>query len=233
MRIAIIPARGGSKRIPKKNIKRFCGKPIIGWTINTIKKSKIFDKIIVSTDDKKIASIAKEYKAEVPFKRPKKLSGDKVPTLEVVVHAISWLQRNGYKPSEVCCIYPTNPLLLTEDLKLSLKSLKTRKWQYVFSATTFEYSIFRSIKKNKNNKLEMVFPKISNNRSQDIKEAYHDAGQFYWGTVKTWLNKKKFFGKNSKMTLLPRWRVQDIDTMNDWKKAEIIFHLLRKKGNSI
>ena len=107
MRIAIIPARGGSKRIPKKNIKRFCGKPIIGWTINTIKKSKIFDKIIVSTDDKKIASIAKEYKAEVPFKRPKKLSGDKVSTLEVVVHAISWLQRNGYKPSEVCCIYPT------------------------------------------------------------------------------------------------------------------------------
>ena len=228
MKVAIIPARGGSKRIPKKNIKNFCGKPIIGLTIDTIKKSKIFDKIIVSTDDNKIALIAKKYKAEVPFKRPSKLSGDKASTHAVIIHAISWLKKNGYKPAEVCCVYPTNPLLLKQDLKNSLKILKTKKWQYVFSATTFEYSIFRSIKKDKKNKLKMIFPKISNNRSQDIKDAYHDAGQFYWGYSNTWLTKKNIFHKNSKMILIPRWRVQDIDNKYDWKKAEIIYKILKR-----
>tara|TARA_Y100000590_G_scaffold468773_1_gene653037 strand:- start:743 stop:1438 length:696 start_codon:yes stop_codon:yes gene_type:complete len=229
MKIAIIPARGGSKRIPKKNIKFFCGKPIIGQTINILKKSKIFDKIIVSTDNKKIASIAKKYKAEVPFIRPSRLAKDKTGTPEVIVHAISWLQKKGYKLKEVCCIYPTAPLIQIKDLKDSLKSLQTGRWQYVFSATTFEHSIFRSFKKNKNKKLKIIFPKKINKRSQDLTEAYHDAGQFYWSLAKTWTNKQNIFACNSKILLLPRWRVQDIDVMDDWKKAEIIFHLLKKK----
>ena len=231
MKVAIIPARGGSKRIPKKNIKNFCGKPIIGWTIDVLKKSKIFNKIIVSTEDKRIASIAKKYDAEVPFLRPARLTNDKIATSAVVVHAITWLQKKGYKPTEICCIYPTAPLLQTKDLKNSLKDLMSGRWLYVFSATTFESSIFRSFKKNKKKQLKTIFPKKINNRSQDLEQTYRDAGQFYWGKTRTWLSKKKIFGKDSKIALLPRWRVQDIDTMDDWKKAEIIFRLLKKKRN--
>ena len=233
MIVAIIPARGGSKRIPKKNIKNFFGRPIIGWTIDIVKKTKIFDKIIVSTDDKRIASIAKYYNAEVPFMRPSRLSGNKSSTSDVIIHAILWLKKKGYNPKEVCCIYPTSSLIQPRDLKNSLRDLKTKKWEYVFSATTFEYSIFRAIKYNKKKQLQMVFPKLYNNRSQDLQESYHDAGQFYWAFAKSWLNKKKIFGKKSKMTLLPRWRVQDIDNIYDWKKAEIIFRMLRKKKKTL
>ena len=229
MKVAIIPARGGTKRIPKKNIKNICGKPIIGWTIDIVKKSKIFNKIIVSTDDKKIGTIAKKYNAEVPFIRPAKLANDKVGTSDVVVHAISWLKKEGYTPSEVCCIYPTSPLLQMKDLKNSLKDLKTGKWKYVFSATTFGPSIYRSFTKDKKEKLKSVFSNKIHKRSQDLEQAYHDAGQFYWATAKTWLSKKEIFGKKSKIALLPRWRVQDIDVIDDWKKAEIIFRLLKKK----
>jgi len=229
MRVAVIPARGGSKRIPKKNIKNFCGKPIIGWTIDIVRKSKIFNKIIVSTDDKKIGLIAKKYRAEVPFLRPSKLAHDNVATSDVVAHAINWLKKKGYKPKEVCCIYPTAPLLQIKDLKRSLKYLRSGKWQHVFSATTFESSIFRSFRENKKKKLKTIFSNKIESRTQDLDQAYHDAGQFYWGSVKYWLNKKKVFGKNSKVVLLPRWRVQDIDVMDDWEKAEIIFRLMKKK----
>ena len=229
MKVAIIPARGGSKRIPKKNIKNFCGKPIIGWVINILKKSKIFDRIIVSTDDKKIISIVKKYNVEAPFVRPKKLANDKVGTSEVVEHAISWLQKTGYKPSQVCCVYPTSPLLQIKDLKKSLQILNSGKWEYVFSASSFGPSIFRSFAKNKKGKIKIIFPKKVNKRSQDLEKAYHDAGQFYWGMAKTWLSKKEIFGKKSKIILLPRWRVQDIDVIEDWKNAEIIFRLLKKK----
>ena len=229
MRVAIIPARGGSKRIPKKNIKIFCGKPIIGWTINILKKSKIFDKIIVSTDDKKISKVAMKYGAEVPFLRPYKLANDKASTEDAVVHAIKWLQKKGLKLSEVCCVYPTVPFLQIKDIKKSLKDLISGRWEYVFAGTTFEYTIFRSFKKNKNGKIKTIFPGKIKKRSQDLEPTYHDAGQFYWGASKTWLKKKRIFDKNSKMNLLPRWRVQDIDNINDWKKAEIIFRLLKKK----
>ena len=233
MRVAVIPARGGSKRIPKKNIKNFCGKPIIGWTIDIVRKSKIFNKIIVSTDDKKIALIAKKYRAEVPFLRPSRLAHDNVATPDVVVHAINWLKKEGYKPKEICCVYPTAPLLQIKDLKKSLKDLRSGKWQHVFPATTFEFSIFRSFKENKKKKLKAIFSNKIESRSQDLSQAYHDAGQFYWGSAKYWLSKKNFFGKNAKVILLPRWRVQDIDVMDDWEKAEIIFLLMKKKGRIV
>ena len=147
-------------------------------------------------------------------------------TSDVVVHAISWVKKKGYNPSEVCCIYPTSPLLQIKDLKNSLKDLKTGKWQYIFSATTFGPSIYRSFIKDKKKKLKSIFSNKINKRSQDLEQAYHDAGQFYWATASTWLSKKEIFGKKSKITLLPRWRVQDIDVIDDWKKAEIIFRLL-------
>ena len=229
MNIAIIPARGGSKRIPRKNIKSFCGKPIIGWTINIAQKSKLFDKIIVSTEDKQISNIAKKYKAEVPFSRPMRLADDYVGTSEVVIHAINWLQKEGHKLTDICCIYPTASLMQIKDLKASFRYLKSDKWEYIFSATTFDHPIFRSFTKNKKNQPKIIFNKKISVRSQDLEETYHDAGQFYWGSVKSWLRKKKIFGKKSKMILLPRWRVQDIDVMDDWKKAEIIFRLMRTK----
>ena len=139
------------------------------------------------------------------------------------------LQKKGYNTKEVCCIYPTSSLIQVKDLKNSLKDLKTGKWQYVFSATTFGPSIYRSFIKDKKKKLKSIFSNKINKRSQDLEQAYHDAGQFYWATASTWLSKKEIFGKKSKITLLPRWRVQDIDVIDDWKKAEIIFRLLKKK----
>ena len=229
MRIAIIPARGGSKRIKRKNIKNFCGKPIIGWTIDIAKKSKLFDKIIVSTEDKQIANVAKKYKAEVPFSRPMRLADDYVGTSEVVVHAINWLQKNGHQPTDICCIYPTASLMQVKDLKASLKHLRSGRWEYIFSATTFDHPIFKSFTKIKKSQPKIIFKKKISIRSQNLEETYHDAGQFYWGSVKSWLGKKKIFGKNSKMILLPRWRVQDIDVIDDWKKAEIIFRLMKTK----
>ena len=158
--IAIIPARKGSKRIPNKNIKFFFGKPIIAHTIINLKKTKIFDQIIVSTDSKKIANIAKKYGAKVPFLRPLNLAGDKAGTTEVIAHAVSWLTNNGYRIKNVCCIYPTSVLIQKDDLKLGLKFLKLKKWDYIFSAAAYEHPIFRSFKQNsKKKKLNYFFLK--------------------------------------------------------------------------
>ncbi|MBT6938627.1 MAG: pseudaminic acid cytidylyltransferase, partial [Candidatus Marinimicrobia bacterium] len=146
MNVAIIPARGGSKRIPRKNIKQFCGKPMIAWPIEVAKQSKLFDRIIVSTDDEEIAVVAKSRGAEVPFMRPVKLSNDYVGTTEVITHAVSWMHEQGWQPDAVCCIYATSIFLNKDDLVKGLKALNTGKWKYAFSVTDFESSIFRSFK---------------------------------------------------------------------------------------
>ena len=229
MNICVIPARGGSKRIFKKNIKIFCGKPIICWSIEIAKASKCFDKIIVSTDDKKIATLAKKYGAEVPFVRPKSLSDDYTPTIPVVSHAISWLVKNHNQPLYVCCIYPTAPFIKLGDLRNGLKILKKTKLNYVFPVTNFAYPILRSFKIDKNNKIKMFFPKYYQFRSQDVHEAFHDAGQFYWGKTDAWLKNKKLFSKNSFPMPIQRSRVLDIDTIEDWKIAEKMFKMNIKK----
>lgn len=229
MNLCIIPARGGSKRIPKKNIKNFCGKPIIAWSIKQAIKSNCFNKIIVSTDDKKIATIAKNYGADVPFVRPKSLSDDFTSTTAVISHAIKWLIENHEKPLFVCCIYPTAPFIKLNDLKNGLKILKKKNFNYVFPATNFNYPIQRSFKIEKDNKIKMFYPKHYKSRSQDLEEAFHDAGQFYWGKTSAWLNNKKIINRNSYPILIPRTRALDIDTIEDWKIAEVMFMNNNKK----
>ena len=226
MRLAIIPARGGSKRIPKKNIKLFHGQPIISYSIETIKRSELFEKIIVSTDDSEIADVAVQYGAEIPFLRPKEISDDLSPTNDVIVHAINHFQDKGYELERVCCVYPTAPFLQSGDLKAA-SALITDSTQLVFSATEFSYPIFRSFRVFNDNKVEMFWPDNFSKRSQDLEKAYHDAGMFYYGKPEFFLQNEVFFNQYAKAYLMPHYRVQDIDTMDDWYRAEKYFKLLK------
>lgn len=223
MKIAVIPARGGSKRIPKKNIKNFCGKPMIAWSIEAAIRSACFDKVIVSTDDDEIAEVAKRYGAEIPFIRPKELADDYTGTNNVICHAIEWLKNHDIDPSVVCCIYATAPFIQEMDLQNAYIKLIENNCSYVFSATSYAFPVQRAFKVSLNNYTEMFYPEYENMRSQDLEEAYHDAGQFYWGTVKAWLNHESVFNQNAMAYILPRYRVQDIDTQEDWKMAEFLF----------
>ncbi|MEA1956690.1 MAG: pseudaminic acid cytidylyltransferase [Campylobacterota bacterium] len=225
--IAIIPARGGSKRIPRKNIKDFFGKPLIAYSIEVALKSKLFDKIIVSTDDEEIASIAKKYGAEVPFLRPKKLSDDFSGTGVVVNHAIEYLKNQGEVFDFVCTIYATAPLLQKEYLIEGFEKLKNSDAKNTFSSTSMPFPIQRTFKLNDNGRCKMFTPEHFQTRSQDLEEAYQDAGQFYW----TKINKKSneiIFGSDSIPIILPRHLVQDIDTLEDWKRAELMYEIINK-----
>ena len=231
MNIALIPARGGSKRIPKKNIKLFAGKPMIFWPINAAIKSKVFDRIIVSTDDKEIAKIAIDCGAEVPFFRPSNLSDDHTNTQSVVVHFINWLEQNSLKCKFICCLYATAPFVIPSDLCEAQNLINNRKDKnYIFSATSFPFPIQRAFKINEKGKSQMFQPEFFNYRSQDLEEAFHDAGQFYWASPNTWKIKTNFF-EDSIPFLLPRWRVQDIDTNEDWLRAELMYKLINNEKN--
>lgn len=230
MKVAIIPARGGSKRIPKKNIKSFLGKPIIAYSIETAIESKLFDKVIVSTDDAEIAKVAENYGAEVPFLRPAKLSDDFSGTHEVVGHAVKFLLDEGIDVEVACCLYATAPLIQQEDLKEAFKLFKQDGWDSVFAAAEFSYPIFRSFQCTKSGGLKMFFPEHYQTRSQDLPTAIHDAGQFYWASAKTWVEPPKGFSESSTVIKIPSWRVQDIDTLEDWKRAEMIFKLTQERN---
>jgi pseudaminic acid cytidylyltransferase len=223
MSICIIPARGGSKRIPRKNIREFYGKPMIAWSIEAAKESSLFDRVVVSTDDPEIADIAKSYGAEVPFLRMPELADDFTGTIPVVADAIRRLRLLGHNDSEICCIYPTAPFITIRDLRDGFERLNSCHWSFVFSATTYSFPIFRYFHKKDDGGLEMVFPEHFNTRSQDLVESLHDAGQFYWGTAESWLTETVIFGPKSSVVELPRWRVQDIDNEEDWVSAEQIF----------
>ena len=225
MNIAIIPARGGSKRIPRKNIKLFHGKPMIAYSIESALLSGCFDKVIVSTDDAEIAEVAKEYGADVPFLRPARISDDYASTMDVMEHAIVWCQNEGYQIEAVCCLYATAPFVLPKDLQLGYRCLKEANVMFVFSATSFPFPIQRAIKLDSKGAVSMFSPENEQVRSQDLEETYHDAGQFYWGQTEAFLNKLSIFSPHSKVVLLPRNRVQDIDTPEDWDLAEKLFSL--------
>lgn len=229
-KIAILPARGGSKRIPRKNIREFCGKPIIAWAIEAAHSSNCFDQIIVSTDDPNIAAVAREANAEVPFMRPAELADDYTGTTAVVRHALSTLIEQGLSPDLVCCIYATAPFLQPGDIQQGLEILAATGCDYVFSVTTFPFPIQRALKIMDNGRLGMFHPEHLLTRSQDLEEAYHDAGQFYWGRTSAWLAEKPIFGPNSCPVVLPRYRVQDIDTEEDWVRAEYMFEALKRAG---
>ncbi len=226
MKIAIVPARGGSKRIPRKNIKPFCGKPMIAWSIEAAQQSHCFDRIIVSTDDTEIAEVAGRYGAEAPFVRPAELADDHTGTSAVVRHAIEWLRQNGDEPTEVCCIYATAPFLQASDLSSGLAMLLSAECDFVFSLTRYAFPIQRAVRITEEQRIEMFQPEHLMTRSQDLVEAYHDAGQFYWGKVDAWVAGKSSFSGNSVPLVLPRYRVQDIDTAEDWITAEYLFRAI-------
>jgi len=231
MKIAIIPARGGSKRIPRKNIKLFCGKPMIAWSIDAAKLSGLFEHIIVSTDDAEIAEVAKQWGAEVPFMRPEELSNDYAGTTPVIAHATQWALDQGLDVIAVCCIYATAPFVQTDDLKQGWDALNSGDWDYAFTVTDFAAPIFRAFKQTAEGGIEMFFPEHFATRSQDLPIALHDAGQFYWGRPAAWLEGKRIFDRRSKPVLIPRWRVQDIDTQDDWERAEILTPtIMERKG---
>jgi pseudaminic acid cytidylyltransferase len=228
MKVAIIPARGGSKRIPRKNIKPFYGKPIIVWSIEAAMDSGCFDRVVVSTDDQEIAEVAKQHGAEVPFMRPKSLSDDFTGTTAVVNHAIEWLNGEGGAVDLACCIYATAPFVRAVDISSGLALLDESGADFSFSVTTFPFPIQRAIKIRNDQRCEMFQPEMFNQRSQDLEEAFHDAGQFYWGKAEAWLKDKMMFSPSAIPYILPRIRVQDIDTMEDWENAEIVYRLMNE-----
>ena len=227
MKIAIIPARGGSKRIPRKNIKDFHGKPMIAYSIEAALTSGCFDKVIVSTDDAEIAEVARAYGADTPFLRPVNISDDYATTMDVMEHAIQWCLKEGWELEAVCCLYATAPFVRASDLQKGHDLLNTSDAEYVFSATSFPFPIQRAIKLDNSGSVSMFSPENELVRSQDLEEAYHDAGQFYWGRSAAFLNKLSVFSPHSKVVLLPRSRVQDIDTSEDWVSAEHLFSIMQ------
>lgn len=222
MKIAVIPARGGSKRIPRKNIKLFCGKPMIAWSIEVALASGLFERVIVSTDDIEIADVAREWGAEVPFMRPEALSDDYAGTIPVIAHATEWAVGQGFDLAAVCCIYATAPFIQVDDLKRGWEALNSGVWDYAFTVTDFAAPIFRSFRQTAEGGVEMFFSEHFETRSQDLPTALHDAGQFYWGRPSAWLGGKRIFARQSVPIFIPRWRVQDIDNQDDWLRAELI-----------
>jgi len=227
MNIAIIPARAGSKRIPKKNIREFLGKPIINYAIETAIKSKLFDRVIVSTDSKEIANVAEIAGAEIPFIRPDSIADDHTVTADVILHALNELGLKG-EDDYVCCIYSTAVFMQVEYLKKGFDIIKNKNTDSVFSVTSFPFPIFRSLK-IKNDRLEMFWPEHMNTRSNDLEDAYHDVGQFYWLKANTFIKKPVIYTDNAMPVILPRNLTQDIDTEEDWINAEYMYTAMKLK----
>jgi len=230
MKIAVIPARGGSKRIPRKNIQDFCGKPIIAYSIEQALKSNLFDHVIVSTDDEEIASVAREYGAKTPFIRPDNIADDFTGTNAVVKHAINWYERQNQQISFACCIYATAPFLQANFLREGHDKLVNSNKSFTFSVTSFPFPIQRAIRINNQGEIDTFYPEHINSRSQDLEAAYHDAGQFYWGKSEAFLQDVITFSSSSLPIILPRYLVQDIDTQEDWVRAEMMFKSLQEMG---
>ncbi len=228
MRYAIIPARGGSKRIPRKNIKEFLGVPMITRVIETLLSTRLFDKVVVSTDSQEIADIARKAGALVPFIRPDGIADDYSGIGSVIAHAVDEMNLIELGVSSVCCVYPTSVLLRAEDLLKSIDTVESGNWKYVFSATKFDAPVQRSFLLNTGHGVDMLFPNEYKTRSQDLPAVYHDAGMFYWGSPQTWLDQSVVFGADSTIVEIPSWHVQDIDNIDDFEKAEIKYGLMYK-----
>jgi len=232
--IAVIPARGGSKRIPRKNIKPFCGKPMIAWSIEAARSAQVFDTILVSTDDEEIASVAESSGAEAPFRRPGELANDHAPTLPVVAHAIRWFEEHRGPVTCACCIFATAPFLEPRFLREGLDLLQAKPdAEFAFSVTSYAFTIFRSLKRNRDGTVAMFWPEHELTRSQGLPEAWHDAGQFCWGRKEAFLTRRGAFSARSYPVVLPRYLVQDIDTPEDWENAERMHAALNASSGDV
>lgn len=230
MNLAVIPARGGSKRIPRKNIRTFRGLPMVAWSIAAAWASGLFDHVIVSTDDPEIARVAREHGAQVPFTRPVELSDDHTGTMPVTAHAVRWALDQGWPLQAVCCIYATAPMLTGGDLERGLRLLDDTGKSFAFAATDYAAPVFRAFHRSEDGGVAMLFPEHHATRSQDLPRVLHDAGQFYWGRPKAWLEAETLFGSDSAPLEIPRSRVQDIDTPEDWLRAEALCRVLDEPG---
>jgi|LauGreDrversion4_2_1035121.scaffolds.fasta_scaffold15569_4 pseudaminic acid cytidylyltransferase len=228
--VAVLPARGGSKRIPRKNLRDFCGMPMLSWPITTALESRCFDRVIVSTDDEEIAQVARGLGAEVPFLRPTELADDYTPTLPVIVHAIETLTDQGVEPAMVCCLYPTAAFVQAEDLRRGMEILLAEGCDYAVSVTDYAYPVQRALRVTEAGRIAMALPEYLATRSQDLPLRLHDAGQFYWGRTAAWTAGKALLSDAAAPVLLPRHRVQDIDTEQDWERAEWLFRAMRAVG---
>jgi len=229
--ISIIPARGGSKRIPRKNIKDFLGKPIIAYSIDAALKSALFDKVIVSTDDYEIAEISKNYGAEVPFMRSEKNSNDFATTADVLLEVIQNFSNSGFEFDYLCCIYPCAPFITPQKLQDSFNIMLKEKAEGIIPIVKFSYPIQRALRINNLGLLEYIWPENLNKRSQDLETAYHDASQFYWINVKSFNKSKNLITENSLPFILSEMEVQDIDSQMDFRLAEIKYILIKENNN--
>ncbi len=230
MKLAVIPARGGSKRIPRKNIRDFAGQPMIAYAIRAAQGSGLFDSIVVSTDSDEIAEVARQFGAEVPFMRPASLADDHTPTVPVIAHAIDAVSASGRPPSLVCCIYPGCPLLDPADLRAGLSLLLDRKAHYAFPVLHFPAPIQRALRRRNDGSVTPFQPEHSQTRSQDLEPAFYDAGQFYWGHARAWTDGIDIH-RNGVALIVPSWRAVDIDTPDDWHRAEALYRAARAPGS--
>lgn len=228
MRLAIIPARGGSKRIPRKNIREFAGKPMIAYAIEAAQACRLFNHVVVTTDDAEIAEIARAHGAETPFSRPPDLADDHTPTVPVIAHAIAVCAQIGWEADEACCIYPGVPLIDPDDLAHAHELLQTGAAAYVFPIAAFPSAIQRALRRSEDGRVSPFNPEYMNVRTQDLEPAYYDVGQFYWGRVEAWLQGLNIHA-NGAGIVLPEWRVVDIDMPADWERAEAMFAALSGK----
>ncbi len=228
MKLAVIPARSGSKRIPRKNIRPFLGRPVVEYSIATAIETGLFDRIIVSTDDEEIAGVARQAGADTPFIRPADLADDHTGTNAVVRHAIQWMEGTGHPVDFACCIYATAPFVQCNYLALGYEKLASeRNMAFAFSVTSYAFPIQRSLRLLPNGAVEAIWPEHRATRSQDLEHAYHDAGQFYWGRSKAFLEDVPVFSPASLGVVIPRHLVQDIDTEEDWVRAELMYRALQ------
>jgi len=231
MNLAIIPARGGSKRIPGKNTRLFSGKPVISYSIDVAISSGLFDKVIVTTDSDEIAGIASMYGAEVPFARPEELSDDYTATAPVIKHAIEWYQDRGVNIDYACCIYATAPFIRKTFLEQGYRIIREYRCASCYSVASFPFPIFRASKISDDGSLKMFWPEHEMTRSQDLPEAYYDAGQFYWIDAGKFLHDPRLYADDSRPVFLPRHLVQDIDTLEDWVRAEYMYKAIKLSVN--
>jgi len=230
MNLAVIPARGGSQRIPKKNIRRFCGKPMIGYAIEAALGSSSIEQVIVSTDSKEISDIARSFGAQVPFLRPAELSDEHATTSAVIVHAIKAMRATGSAPENVCCIFPCTPFLTADCLDDFYAKMEKARHSFVYPVVLYSHPIQRAMTMDENGKMSLLQPKFEYTRTQDLQPTYHDAAQFYWGRVDAWLSGKKMLTEGIGIRISSRQAI-DIDNFEDLEKAEWIMKSLKLENS--
>lgn len=231
MNVAIIPARGGSKRIPRKNIRAFAGRPMIAYAIDAALQSGLFAHVVVSTDDAEIAEIARSLGAETPFTRPNNLADDHTPTVPVIAHAIDACEALGQAVGAACCIYPCVPFLQTGDLRAALDLLHSTDADYCFPIAEYPSAVQRALRRDSAGHLSPLHPEHQLTRTQDLEPAFFDVGQFYWGRRDAWMTNPRIHSSGVGLPI-PAWRAVDIDTTDDWQRAETIHQSLFGRTHS-